>query len=85
MTLQETIARALATRRGSKVVQKAHKLDAKAALDAIAEAGLCVAPQHATPKMAEAGLFANNDALLMSAGAVDMMNAYQAMIQAGKA
>ena len=83
MTLQETIARAM--RPYSEEVSPIALYEAGLALDAIAEAGLCVVPQHATPKMAEAGLFANNDALLMSAGAVDMMNAYQAMIQAGKA
>jgi hypothetical protein len=63
-------------------------LIAQAAYDALmqhlAETGQVIVPFHATPKMCEAGLFANGNALLMSASCVDMANSYEAMIAAAK-
>ena len=58
--------------------------DIQAALNALSEAGYAVVSRVCTPKMAEVGLFANNDALLMSASSGDVMNAWEAMIQAAE-
>ena len=44
--------------------------------------GFVMVPVVPSPIMCEAGLFANENALLMSAGAIDMFNAYRAMIAA---
>jgi hypothetical protein len=70
---------------GDELFANASSAATDAALAAIKQAGSVVVPAHASPKMAEAGLFANENALLMSAGAGDMMNAYRAMIEASNA
>tara|TARA_R100001132_G_C3272385_1_gene94382 strand:- start:224 stop:682 length:459 start_codon:yes stop_codon:yes gene_type:complete len=84
--LREVIARGIASIDPANpykgALDKTTLRDADAALAAIKQAGFVVVPAHASPKMAEAGLFANENALLMSAGAGDMMNAYRAMIEA---
>lgn len=82
--LREVVARAM--HENTEVDGPAGKYsDSEGFLRDIKQAGFVVVPAHASPKMAEAGLFANDDALLMSAGAGDMMNAYRAMVEASNA
>lgn len=51
-------------------------------LAAMEAAGSVMVPVEATPNMEEEALFANDNALLMSADCTDMGNAYRAMIAA---
>ena len=51
-------------------------------LAAMMEEGFVMVPVEATDKICEAGLFANDNALLMGADCTDMRNAYRAMIAA---
>ena len=51
-------------------------------LAAMEAEGLVMVPVEATDKICEAGLFANDNALLMGADCTDMRNAYRAMIAA---
>jgi hypothetical protein len=55
---------------------------AQAALAAIEAAGGVVVPVEPTFAMLEAALFANDNALLMSADCTDIRNAYAAMLAA---
>lgn len=51
-------------------------------LAAMEAEGFVMVPVEATDKICEAGLFANDNALLMGADCTDMRNAYRAMIAA---
>ena len=51
-------------------------------LAAMKAEGFVMVPVEATDKICEAGLFANDNALLMGADCTDMRNAYRAMIAA---
>ena len=51
-------------------------------LAAMKAEGFVMVPVEATDKICEAGLFANDNALLMGADCTDMRNAYRAMVAA---
>lgn len=82
---REVIARAVRTYTcGDMVADEIARVALSAFLAHLEASGRAIVPVEATEAIVEAGLLADENALLMSASCSDIRNAYRAMIAAAK-